>query len=410
MSLRILFVTHDASRTGAPLFLLHFLRWLREHHPEIECDLLIRRSGELDREYMTVATTAYHWQSRFRLVEFLNANRLVGRRRDALNDLFRHLTAHEKRLLACLGRNDYGLVFVNSFANAQLIPLLAAHIPGKPIICRAPELKRWVEERIGVDSVRHAIRLIDRFIAVSDLVAQYLNSDLNIPTEKIVKIPGFIRDSQTRMQKSEIRRQLGIADDVFLVCGSGTLDWRKGADLFVQIAAETARRYPDRNTRFCWIGGGSDPDFTRKLQFDLELLKLNHPIIFVPNTDAPYDFFSASDLFALTSREDPFPLVALEAASCALPIVCFDAAVGSKEFVGDNTGKLVPYLDTAAFAEAIASFQNDHDLYAKASVNIKALSDNYSIDRIGNRLLQLILDTAANGPKAPTGIDKAQST
>lgn len=396
MPVRILFVTHDASRTGAPLFLLHLLRWLRAHHPEIECDLLIRRSGELDKEYMAVAAATYYWQSKFRLIEFLNANRLVGKNQGALNDLFRHLTAHEKRLLAGLGRKGYDLVFVNSFANAQLIPLLAAHIPGKPIICRAPELRKWIEERIGIDSVRHAILYVDRFIAVSDLVADFMHSELNITTEKIVKIPGFIRGHRIRMQKAEVRRQLGIADDAFLVCGSGTLDWRKGADLFIQIAAETARRYPDRNVRFCWIGGSSKFDSTGKLRFDLEMLKLRHPIMFIPGTDAPFDYFSASDLFALTSREDPFPLVALEAASCGLPIVCFDAAVGSKEFVGDDTGKLVPYLDTAAFAEAIASFQHDRDLYAKASYNIKALSDSYSIDRIGNKLLQFMLDTAAN--------------
>lgn len=394
---RILFVTHDASRTGAPLFLLHFMRWMHEKHPGIECDLLIRRSGELDPEYMSVAHTTYQWQKEFRFTKFLHSNKLIGRRHGAINNLLRHLTAYEGRLLASLGRNGYDLVFVNSFANAPLIPLLANRMKGSPIICRPPELKRWVEDRIGVDSVRQATKHVDRFIAVSDLVAHYLRTDLNIPAEKIVNIPGFIRNRVIRAGKSEIRSRLGIADDAFLVCGSGTLDWRKGVDLFVHIAADTSRRHPDRNIRFCWIGGGSNSDSFRQVQFDLDLLKVSPPIVFVPSTDSPLDYFSASDLFALTSREDPFPLVALEAASCGLPIVCFDAAVGSKEFVNDNTGKLIPYLDTAAFTEAIASFQCDHGLYDRARHNIKMLSDNYSIDRIGNRLLQFMLDTATNG-------------
>lgn len=391
MSLRILFVTHDSCRTGAPLFLLHFLRWLREFHPEIECDLLIRRSGELDKEYMMAVDTTYHWQSKSRLVEFLNANGLVGKRRGALNNLFRNLCAYQRRLLTHLGRKDYDLVFVNSFANAQLIPLLASNLPGKPIICRAPELARWVEDQIGVASVLEAIPYVDRFIAVSELVASYLNSGLNIPPEKIIKIPGFIRDSRICMQKSEVRHQLGVADDAFLVCGCGTLDWRKGADLFIQVAAEIERRYPEREIRFCWIGGAGNLADHRRLQFDLDMLKLSRPVLFVPSTDAFFDYLSASDLFALTSREDPFPLVALEAASCARPIVCFDAAVGSKEFVDDRTGMLVPYLDIAAFAEAIAALQENHERYTSASDNIKALSQNYSIDRIGNELLQCIL-------------------
>ena len=301
-----------------------------------------------------------------------------------------------KRLLTSLGRNGYDLVFVNSLANAQLIPLLATYT-SCPIICRAPELKRWVEDRIGIDSVRSAIRHVERFIAVSDLVVHYLISDLNIPAEKITKIPGFIRSGQIGMMKSDIRSQMGITDDAFLVCGCGSLDWRKGADLFVQIAAVTARRHPDRNIRFCWVGGDTESEFYRLLQFDLEFLKLTPPIVFIPETDAPFAYFSASDLFALTSREDPFPLVALEAASCGLPIVCFDAAVGSREFVSDDTGKLVPYLDTATFADAIVSFMQDHGLYNRAGQNIKALSDSYSIDRISNKLLQFMLDTAKNG-------------
>jgi len=391
MSLRILFVTHDSCRTGAPLFLLNFLRWLREFHAEIGCDLLIRQRGELDQEYMTVADKTYHWQSKSRLVEALNAKGLVGKRRGVLDQLLRHLSSYEKKLLTRLGHEDYDLVFVNSFANARLIPLLASFLPGKPIICRAPELERWVEDQIGVGSVLDAIPHIDRYIAVSDLVFGYLNSGLNIPREKIIKIPGFIRKSRISMQKPEVRHRLGVADDAFLVCGCGTLDWRKGADLFIQVAAEIERRYPDREIWFCWIGGAGNLADHRQLQFDLDMLKLSRPVLFVPSTDAFFDYLSASDLFALTSREDPFPLVALEAASCALPIVCFDAAVGSKEFVDDRTGMLVPYLDIAAFAEAIAALQEDHERYASASDNIQALSRNYSIDRICNQLLQCIL-------------------
>jgi glycosyltransferase involved in cell wall biosynthesis len=231
------------------------LRWLREFHAEIGCDMLIRRRGELDKEYMAVADNTYHWESKSSLVEVLNAKGLVGKRRGALENLLRWLSAYERRLLTRLGRENYDLVFVNSFANAQLIPLLASYLPGKPIICRAPELGRWLEGQVGVGSVRKAIPHVDRFIAVSDLVFGYLNSGLNIPREKIIKIPGFIRDGQIRMQKSEVRHQLGVADDAFLVCGCGTLDWRKGGDLFIQVAAEIERRYPDREIRFCWIGG-----------------------------------------------------------------------------------------------------------------------------------------------------------
>jgi glycosyltransferase involved in cell wall biosynthesis len=54
-----------------------------------------------------------------------------------------------------------------------------------------------------------------------------------------------------------------------------------------------------------------------------------------------------------TSREDPFPLVVLEAAMFAKPAVCFNGAGGIPEFVDRGCGRSVPYLDVWQFAEAI---------------------------------------------------------
>lgn len=397
---KVLFVTHDSNRTGAPLFFLNFLTWLRKNHSTIEFDILIYRDGELEKEFKTIANATYRWHSKFRFVEFMKKTKLIGKRQEFLNSLFRNITAYERKLLSTLGGNNYSLVFINSFACAPLIPLLATHLPGTPFICRPPELKSYVKNHIGIGNVAQAIPHIDQFIAVSDLVAHYLNSDLNIQKDRIVKIPGFIRPNTPKYSRTEIRRQLKITDDAFLVCACGTLDWRKGADLFVQIAAETARMYPERNIKFCWIGGNTRSELFRQIQFDLDVLKLPHPITFIASTDVPFDYFCASDLFALTSREDPFPLVALEAAACGLPIICFDASVGSKEFVTSNTGRLIPYLDISSFAETISNFQQDNDLYDRASINIKALSNDYSVDKIGSRLLQLMVDTVAKNYQA----------
>ena len=48
---RILFITHDMSRSGAPIVLLHFLRWLRKNQPETILTLLSLKEGELKEEF-----------------------------------------------------------------------------------------------------------------------------------------------------------------------------------------------------------------------------------------------------------------------------------------------------------------------------------------------------------------------
>src|SRR4051812_23665793 len=48
---QILFIGHDAGRTGAPLVMLHLLEWLRKRDTELRIDLLLLRGGELEERY-----------------------------------------------------------------------------------------------------------------------------------------------------------------------------------------------------------------------------------------------------------------------------------------------------------------------------------------------------------------------
>jgi glycosyltransferase involved in cell wall biosynthesis len=74
------------------------------------------------------------------------------------------------------------------------------------------------------------------------------------------------------------------------------------------------------------------------------------------------DYFAAMDVFVLPSREDPFPLVCLEAAAAGRPIVCFENAGGMPEFVEDDCGFVVPYMDIEAFAERLTRLIDDSQL------------------------------------------------
>ena len=71
---------------------------------------------------------------------------------------------------------------------------------------------------------------------------------------------------------------------------------------------------------------------------------------------APY--YMAADLLALTSREDPCPLVNMEAMESGMAVVAFEGAGGAPEVLGD-AGVCVPYIDQAAMAEAIRGLLAD---------------------------------------------------
>src|SRR5687767_13503503 len=56
MAPRLLAVSHDASRTGAPAMLVHFLRWVAEHHPDaLDVEVLLLRGGPLEDDFRALA-------------------------------------------------------------------------------------------------------------------------------------------------------------------------------------------------------------------------------------------------------------------------------------------------------------------------------------------------------------------
>src|SRR5208282_1771440 len=53
---RVLFLGHDASRTGAPLLMLELIKWLATHS-NLKGSALLKRGGEMESEYRAVIST-----------------------------------------------------------------------------------------------------------------------------------------------------------------------------------------------------------------------------------------------------------------------------------------------------------------------------------------------------------------
>ena len=100
--------------------------------------------------------------------------------------------------------------------------------------------------------------------------------------------------------------------------------------------------------RFAWAGG--DADYHRDWLAEQGLQDRIH---FLGTRGDVRRLLHAADIFLLSSREDPMPLVALEAAATSLPVVCFAGAGDIPDLVGDEAGVVVPMEDVAAGARAI---------------------------------------------------------
>lgn len=331
----VVVVTHELSRTGAPLSLLHLLRWLRDH-ASLSIEVLAMQEGSdgdsLLDDYRDVVPT-----------------RIAP-------EVFSDEGAAGPTLPECR------VVFVNSIFAAPALSRLPTSRPY--VLSRIPEL--WMSFRHWVDPRARELLLTetDRFVAVSESVREMLVDDYRVDPEQIVVIGGSLDLAQVREVDAEaataLRRELAIPEEAAIVGAAGTTDWRKGPDLFVRLAKTVHERAGARLVHFLWLGGErGGPEFWR-IERDYLAGSIRDLVHFAGSRPDPYPYYGLMDVFALTSREDPFPRVCLEVAAIGVPIVTF-ANGGAPELVAKGCGVVVGYLDVDAMADEVVALLDDPD-------------------------------------------------
>ena len=340
----ILFVGHSASRTGAPIFLLNYLRWLKENsHYGLTVALL--GGGELEEKYREY--------SKVILLDDctpLSQGGIKKRVIQEINHWYKTLT-----LRKLLSSNSIDLIYLNTIASANFFQEFS--FITVPVITHVHELDFYIRNITGLELFEKVKASTTHFIAASKVVARNLHDNYLINNEDISIIYEFIPiqsiSPDYKNVRSRIQSILGIPSNAKVVCGSGTLDWRKGVDLFIQVMNILNSKSAASPIFFLWVGGDKNSIRAKEIQFDVEKIGMAPYFKFVGVVDNPIDYYAASDVFALMSREDPFPLVMLEAASVAKPIIYFEGSGGADELVNSDCGVKVPYLDLNLFAENI---------------------------------------------------------
>ena len=149
---------------------------------------------------------------------------------------------------------------------------------------------------------------------------------------------------------SAIRQELNIQDS-FVWVMSGSMEYRKGADLISGIAKALGRKIT-----IVWLGPGAS-GFTFYIEQELKYYGLDNVKVLGGKSGDYYDYLSLADGLILTSREDPFPLVMLESGYLGKPIVSFNSG-GAKEFLQENTGIIVESNNLKDYIDAMQRVMN----------------------------------------------------
>ena len=342
MQKKILFVGHYAGRSGAPSVLLQVQQWLKEH-TDIVFETVLLGGGGLLNDFRNISTTMLC------VPDMLDRNIRRGLALcgiPATPDSICYARFARKMTGAGIG-----LVYSNTIANGKM--LVALSRLRCPVICHVHEPESLIR-LCGPKNMELVKRHTTQYIAVSEKTKKNLMENHDIAPDKIDVICPDINIQSLARISEKAQLPPGIPQGAFIVCGWGQgPNWLKGKDIFVQLAYVITRDYPDMPIHFLWIGGSNEGIDDYLINHDIASAGLSARVHIVPEVANPLDYFNRCDVFVLVSREESFGLASIEAAALGKPVVCFEGASSVPDFVEQDAGYIVPYLDLDAMAESI---------------------------------------------------------
>jgi L-malate glycosyltransferase len=199
-------------------------------------------------------------------------------------------------------------------------------------------------------AIRHALTCSDAVTAVSESLKEETQRvfDFRGPIEVI---HNFFAPRPPRRSREEVRRELGVGEEV-IVLHSSNLRAGKRIDLLLETVA---RVRPRDSFRLLVLAGEPFAPFVEHVR----RLGLADRVIVREKVNAIEDYLQVADIGLFTSETESFCLSILEAMCFGCPSVSTRVG-GIPEVVEDNrSGLLVPFGDVAALAGALEGLIHD---------------------------------------------------
>ncbi|WP_062837125.1 glycosyltransferase [Paenibacillus amylolyticus] len=330
----IVFVSHDAHFNGAQLLSLHIIKALKQNF-NYNIEMICQEGGILLTEFK----------------KYANVHVL-------------HPTDNKQeteKLIKRLSLKNYKVAISNTVISGGFVEVF--HYNGIKTISMIHELPGVIKRYKAEKRAEQIATFSEKVIFPSDYVSQKFSEEVyRLDQEKTIILPqGLYKNNKykndNRTAREMLRRTLNLPDQASVVLGVGYADLRKGIDLFCEVA--TSVNDSNSDIIFVWVGN-CNPDVMSSIP---DRLKEN--VVFVPATPEVDLYYAGADLYLLTSREDPFPSVVMEAMNVGVPVIGFKDAGGFSDIVNENTGKLVDFLDTSGMTSEVIDLINNREQLAK---------------------------------------------
>jgi starch synthase (maltosyl-transferring) len=261
--------------------------------------------------------------------------------------------------------------------HANIVGRMAARRAGVPAtVCGLRVAERHCRWHLWVDGL--TARWVDRYVCVSQSVAEFSIAEAGLPPERLVVIPNGVDLERYASASPASLSSVGVPTGSRVVTFIGRLEPQKGVAWLLESATLWLPRLPD--CHLVLVGQGPDRPALERLALDRGITERVHWLGW--RSDIP-EVLAATDLLVLPSRWEGMPNVVLQAMASRRPVLATDVE-GVRELLGDNWGaQTVVYGDTAGLADKLGQLLSDRELAERLGRENRQRSERmFSIPRM----------------------------
>lgn len=316
------------------------MRWLKLNHPNLEIDCLSLSTGDLIDDFKSASQEFYE-------VDTATDRSILKRVFYKVKGISQK-SVKKKNLLSKISVQNYDLVYANSILSLKWGTEIKSLKTNTKLLLHLHELE--VNIKTHAPNFEVLKTDVDQFICASYLVQNNLFVNHSIPDSKTKVVYEYSDLKPIQWEGIE-----QITKQNFVIGASGSVNFRKGYDLFLCVA-KAVKEQSNIDAEFHWIGKFSNRKIQLEVEADILKAGLEDYVYFKGEFKNPEEAFKKFDFFLMTSREDPFPLVCIEVGNLGKPIICFEGATGTEEILKKGGGKIVPYLSISGMAEEVVNY------------------------------------------------------
>lgn len=191
----------------------------------------------------------------------------------------------------------------------------------------------------------------------------------------------------TSDEKDKIKQKLGIKAEKVLI-GVGQLIPRKGWDILIKAL----EKINDSSIETLIVGGEEDQFKELLKNYEIETIPDNIRIISFMSKDDLFEYYRASDIFVLPTREDVWGLVVNEAMANGLPVISTVKCNAGVELIEEDVnGKLIPVSDSESLYNAIRKLLSEPERLAQMGKNNLKKISSYTYEMMGIKVYEALL-------------------